>query len=227
MGPRRLREALRRLSPLALAAVLAAACRPPAAVLLPAGEIASLEGYAGLKLERGGAVSRARLSFVLQPPERGRVEISDPLDRTIALILVAGPDAYLVLPSRRTYWRGPAEEAVGRLLGFPVSVAEMAGLLSGRGDPGPGWAVDRDAAGRPAAARRGGLEVTFEAFFSRSPVPRRISFVSAQAAGTFALSGLAFNRPPSGRAFETGFLAAFVEATWEEIERLLGRGDED
>jgi hypothetical protein len=88
----------------------------------------------------------------------------------------------------------PAEEAVGRS-SASVSVAEMAGLLAGRGSP-TRLTVDRDAAGgpsRPGARPR----VAVEAFFARSP-SRGDLVPSPEAAGTFTLSGLAFNQRPRG-----------------------------
>ena len=216
-----------------LAALLAVpACRPPRALVGPVpAEIRTIEGEASLRLTRDGRTARSRFSFVLEPSRRGRVAIEGALGATAAEIVLDGGDGYFILPSDKAFWKAAAEEIADKLLGVPLSLDEMTGLLCGRwagvepGLPLAGWTLDRDADGRVASGRRGDLEFAVREFFSGSPVPRILDYRDATGRGLLTVRSIAFNGPGAAGAFDLGFLRSFAAKSWEEIRRMLYHED--
>jgi len=204
---------------------LAAACRPPLPALIPPPVLRDVAGLATLKIVRAEGSARSKFGFAIAFPDRGRIDVLDPLGRTALQFLVEGDDAYLVLPSKRAYARGARGEVLKRFLGFPVELEELAGLLAGRWEKGgenisPGWILERDGRGRVSAGRRGDLSFAVLEFYPGGGVPRRVSFNGAGSEGTVTLHRAAFN---GGLApFSPRFRERFRAVSWEEIERLMG-----
>ena len=216
-----------------LAAFLVPGCRPPRAVLGPIpSEIREIEGDASLKISRNNETSRSRFAFVLEMSRRGRVVVTDFLGGSAAEFVFAGDYGYLVLPAKKVFWKAGPAEIVEKLLGFPLTLEEMAGLISGRwpagaGDGGPfqGWSFERDGDGRTRAGRKKGLEFTVGAFFSGSPVPRIVDFHDALGSGRLTVRGIEFNGPGAETAFRLDFLGVFSSKSWEEIAEILRHED--
>lgn len=218
----------------AAALLLASACRPPRPALGPVPDrLESVQGQASLRHARGGRAGRARLAFFLLPPGRAFLEVLDPLNRTIFQVAIEGEEAILVVPSRKACWSGPRVEVMESGLGFPLSVAEMAGLLGGRWAAPPpeaglaeGWRIDRDDRGRVAGGRRGGFSFRVEEFFPRRDVPRRIGYASADGGGALTVLSLAFNAAASGPGPAPPRIpASYTLLTRAEMERLLRDAD--
>ncbi|MDD8025252.1 MAG: hypothetical protein PHI34_01975 [Acidobacteriota bacterium] len=213
--------------------LLAAACRTGRPILGPIPErIESIRGEASLRLARTGGAGRARLAFLLQPPGRASLEALDPLNRTIFRVMIEGETATLIVPSRRAYWTGARTEVLAAGLGFPLSVAEMAGMLCGRwasaaGPDAPvGWDLTRDGQGRIGGGRREGFSFRVDEFFPRRPIPRKIVFASADGSGALTVRGLSFNIPAGAGALQPAAIPlSFVRLTGAEMQRLLR--DED
>lgn len=208
--------------------LLAAACRPGRIALGPVPErIESVQGYASIRTIRSGAASRARLAFRLVPPGMARLEALDPLNRTIFQVTVDGEEAVLVVPSRKAFWSGPRADVLDAGLGFPLSAAEMAGLLAGRGPDAPAdeWALIRDGQGRIDSGSRRGFSFRVEEFFPRADVPRRISFTAEEASGTLTVLGLTFNAAAPGASAPLRIPPGYARLTKPEMTRLLR--DED
>jgi hypothetical protein len=208
------------------------ACRPSRVFVGPVpAEIRSVEGDASLRLTRDGRTARSRFSFVLEPSRRGRVTIEAALGATAAEIVLDGSDGWFVLPSDRVYWKASAEEIADKLLGTPLSLEEMTGLLCGRWEGGgsgrspEGWALERDAQGRIASGRRGGLDFAVREFFPGGSVPRVLDYRDASGQGRLTVRSLEFNGPGAAGAFDLGFLRAFAPKSWEEIRRMLDHED--
>ncbi|MBM3293134.1 MAG: hypothetical protein FJY82_01275 [Candidatus Aminicenantes bacterium] len=207
--------------------LLLAACRPPGPVLLPPAEIRAVEGLAVLRIVRAEASARTKFGFTIALPDRGRIDVLDPVGRTVLRFVVDGEEAFLVLLSKRVYARGGKDEVLERFIGFPVGLDELAGLLAGRWEAGgaalPGWTLERDGRGRVAAGRRGDLSFAVQEFFRGGGVPRKVSFRGPGGAGSVTLLQAAFNR---GLApLPSGFWERLRAVSWEEVERLLR--DED
>ena len=217
----------------ALAALVLPGCRPPRAVLGPVpAEIREIEGDASLKLIRNGETSRARFAFVLGTSGRGRVVVTDFLGGSVAEFVFAGDDGYLVLPAKRIYWKASPAEIVEKLLGFPLTPDEMAGLICGRwpaagrdGGPFRGWSFERDGDGRTRSGRKDGLEFRVDEFFPRSPVPRIVDFQDALGSGRLTVRGIEFNGPAAESAARLDFLGVFSPRRWEEIAGILRHED--
>jgi hypothetical protein len=208
-----------------LCAFLAASCRPERLVLGPVpSEIRTLEGYASIRYSRAGASAKSRLAFLLAPPGRGRIEVLGPLNQRLFEVSVDEPEAVLILPSKRAYWRGPREEVFETGLGFPLSLPEIAALLLGRWEgafPDKGWALDRDAAGRAAAGRRPGFEFRIEEFFPAASIARKLSFRGGESAGTLTLLSVEFNTADPEARIGSSVPPGYVRVSRAEMEKML------
>ncbi len=217
----------------ASALLLLASCRPGRPVLGPVPDrIASIQGHASIRTNRSGASARARLAFHLVPPGIARLEALDPLNRTIFTVSMDGEEAVLVVPSRKAYWSGPRADVLDAGLGFPLSVVEMAGLLTGRGPAvseaagsDAAWTLSRDGRGRVVSGSRRGFSFGVDEFFSQGAVPRRIGFAAADVSGTLTVLGLAFNATPPAADASAKIPSSYARLTKAEMIRLLR--DED
>ena len=187
----------------------------------------SLEGYASWKLVREGASSRSRFSFLFVLPDRGVIEISDPLNRTVSRLVVEGKTAYLVVPGKHAYWKADRSEVMTRLLGFDIRPEELVALLSGREHGLNEWSLETDGLGRVIRGRRGGLEFSVREFFDRGGLPRTVAFTNGADQGSLKVIRLQFNQPPREGALRLSFLddERYRAVGWPEIEKWLR--DED
>ena len=189
--------------------------------------VESLEGYASWRLARDGVSSKSRFSFLIVPPDRGRIEISDPLNRTAARLVLEGDTAYLVLPGEHVYWEAGRSEVMTRLLGFDINPEELSSLLSGREEGLGGWSLEADDGGRFVGGRRDGLEFSVREFFDGGRLPRTVSFSNGTDQGSLKIIRLRFNQPPREGALRLSFLEdeRYRAVGWSEIEKRLK--DED
>jgi hypothetical protein len=187
----------------------------------------SLEGYASWKLVREGASSRSRFSFLFVLPDRGVIEITDPLNRTVSRLFVEGDTAYLVVPAKHAYWRADRSVVMTELLGFDIRPEEMAALLSGRQHGLNAWSLETDDLGRVIRGRRGGLAFAVAEFFDRGRLPRTVTFANGADQGSLKIIRLQFNQPPREGALRLSFLddERYRAVDWPEIEKWLR--DED
>lgn len=206
---------------LAAAALFSGGCRTLKPGLRPPSEFREIEGYASLRLIRGGETARSKFAFAVVLPRSARIEIFDALGRAVSIFLIRGEEAWLVLPSEKAYWRAGRDEVIEKFLGFPVRPGEMAGLLSGRwsADAAEGWDLVTDNGGRIVSGTRGGLGFQVLDFFPENGPPRRWSFRGPGVEGTVSLLDAAFDRP--GPDLSPGFLRSFASLTWVEMERRL------
>jgi len=225
------KERIAACSLLALGAIFAAAAchlQPPALAPVPA-LLDEIEGYASFKVTRSGETAKSKLSFVLEPSRRAKVEVLDLLSRTVAEIYVDGQDGYLILPLEKAYWKATPEEIIGKFLGSRLSLPEMTGLLCGRwrGERSgeelvfSEWAFEEDAGKRKVSGRKEDFEFKVLEFFRGSSVPRRLDFRSTDCRGTISLLAMAFNRPVAENLFALDFLERFSSKSWEDIEKIL------
>jgi outer membrane biogenesis lipoprotein LolB len=206
------------------AAVLAASCFPARPVVSPPpADIETIEGFASLRLTREAGTAKSKFSFLLRPPNLGRVEVYDPLRRTVLVLLFTETEAFFILPGKRAYWRATREEVLDRLLGFDIEPRELAGMLTGRWDGLSSWSLERDSRGRVARGRR--AEVGFEVreFFERGNLPEVLVFSSGGDRGSLKILRLSFNQPIRNEVLRPSFLEdpGFREASWEEMEKWL------
>ncbi len=186
-------------------------------------EVISIEGYASLKLTRGGETAKSRVSFVFVLPDRGRVEALDPFGRTVSILLMDNEEAFLVLPSKKAYWRAGREEALAKLLGFELNPKEITDILSGKADEMSGWDIERDGQGRTVRGERDSLRFEVRQFFGQSALPQLLALSRGGEKGTLKILRLNFNQPLKGAVFERAFLRdeAYRPATWAEMEKWL------
>ncbi|OGD18290.1 MAG: hypothetical protein A2W03_14230 [Candidatus Aminicenantes bacterium RBG_16_63_16] len=189
--------------------------------------VESVEGYASWRLARDGVSSKSRFSFLIVLPDRGRIEISDPLNRTAARLVLEGETAYLVLPGKHVYWEAGRSEVMTRLLGFDITPAELSSLLSGRAEELSGWRLEADDGGRFVGGRREGLEFSVREFIDGGRIPRTVSFSNGTDQGSLRIIRLRFNQPPREGALRLSFLEdeRFRAVGWSEIEKLLKNED--
>jgi outer membrane biogenesis lipoprotein LolB len=209
---------------LAGAAALLWSCRPLRPVFSPLPpQVNSIEGHASFRLTREGAAVKSRFSFLFLLPDRGRIEVSDPLGRTVSLLFLEKEEAFFVLPRKHAYWRASRVEVLSKLLGFALSPEEMTSLLTGKAEQMKGWVMDSDARGRAVRGRRDDLQFEISEFYGSSSLPQVISLSSAADRGHLKILRLTFNQPLKDGVFKLAFLedAAYAAATWEEIEKWL------
>jgi outer membrane biogenesis lipoprotein LolB len=225
MTGRRVEEMRRSARAVSLAAALSLfSCypsRPSVAPLPPT--VKSIEGYASFRLTREGKTAKSRLSVVFRVPDRGRVEIIDPLGRTASLLFLADDQAYLVLPGKGAYWRSDRDEVMSRLLGFALSPGTLTDLLTGRAERLADWDLETDSRGRVIRGRQGKLFFEIRQFFEPGPLPRLLVLSSEGAKGSLRILRMNFNQSLRADAFRLFFLEdeAYRSATWDEVERWL------
>jgi hypothetical protein len=202
-------------------AIASAGCQASRTILIPSGGIRDLAGYASLRLARDGETVRTKFAFSVVLPDQAHLEVFDALGRSASTFIIRGDSAYLILPSKRAYWRGGRDEVIEKFIGFPVRPDEIAGLITGRWtrEAAEDWSFEHDDRGRPVSGTRGDLSFRVLEFFPGGDFPRRWSFGDAATNGTISLLDLEFNKTPPEMSLE--FLRAYSSKTWAEIERIL------
>lgn len=224
-------------APAALAAAtllaLAGCITGPPLLSPPPADVKVLDGFGSLTLRADGGSLRGRFSFLLVPPDKGRIEVLDPLGRTRALLAFREGEAIMVLMSRKAYWSGPEAELMEGFLGFGLTIGELAGLLGGRwtdagttGTPeSGGWAFEKGKDGRVLSGAKGEFRFHVEEFFDKIPLPRAVGFSRAGETGRLRVLQVRFNRPPRPDAFAPARLEGLERKTWPEMEELLRDAD--
>jgi hypothetical protein len=186
-------------------------------------QVISIEGYASLRLTRGGETAKSRLSFIFVLPDRGRIEVYDPLGRTVSILFLGVEEAFLVLPSKRVYWQTGREEALGKLLSFDLSPKEITDILSGKAEEMNGWDLERDGQGRIVRGRRDSLRFEVRQFYGQGVLPQLLALSHDGERGSLKIIRLNFNQPLKSAAFELSFLQdkTYKPSTWAEIEKWL------
>lgn len=206
-------------------------CRPSRILLSPIPEhLERLEGYASLRLTGEQGSTRSKFAFLFQLPDRGRIDISDAIGRTLTQILLLEKKAYFILSSRKAYWQGTEEEIFSKFLGFQLSLEEVVNMMSGSWDTGrtsknmqesERWALDRDENGRVCSGRKGDLAFKVEEFIGSSAVTRTLAFVHPFQKGRMKILHIAFNTQMREGVFSTDFLRNYQQKTWEEMQALV------
>jgi hypothetical protein len=185
--------------------------------------VESLEGYASWKIVRDGASARSRFSFLIVPPDRGLMEITDPLNRTMSRLVIEGETAFLVLPGKHAYWKADRTDIMTKLIGFDINPEELSALLSGRQQGLGGWSLKTDDQGRVVGGQRGSLTFLVREFFDGGRLPRTAAFSNGTDQGSLRVIHLRFNPAPREGAFRLSFLndSGYRAVGWAEIEKLL------
>lgn len=214
-----------------LALVFFAQCRPSQILLSPIPRhLEGLEGYASLRLTGEQGSIRSKFAFLFQLPDRGRIDVSDAMGRTLTQILLSERKAYFILSSRKAYWQGTEEEIFSKFLGFQLSLEEIVNMMSGSWETGRAskkereperWTLDRDEKGRIRSGRRGDLAFKVEEFIGSSAVTRTLAFVHPLQKGRMKILHIAFNTQIKEDVFSTDFLRNYQQKTWEEMQALV------
>ncbi len=194
--------------------------------------IESLEGHARVWLTNPEGATRTKFSFLLALPDRGSIEVSNFLGQSLYRILITPDQAYLIIPSKKVFWRGEEIEIFDFLLGFRLNLSEMISLISGEWPPADqprldalSWKLDRDEQGRISGGQRQELRFFVEEFVAETKFPRSVRFEHPVNSGRLKILKMDFNRPLRSKALETGYLGELTEKTWEEILELLNDAD--
>lgn len=198
----------------------------------PPPHIKRIEGYASLRMKDTQGTARSKFSFLFQLPHQGRIDVTNVLGRTLYRIVIREEGAFLVIPSKRAYWRAKEEEIFGRFLGFSMNMGEIVSLLSGKWEDQrgfyqeehwrEGWILEKDARGRIWRGYRGDLKFEVTAYFKNTSVARSLVFQHPLSEGRLKILDLNYNKPLKERAFSLDFLETCRQKTWQEIEELLG-----
>jgi len=196
----------------------------------PPSHIEAMEGVGSITLRGEGGSSRTRFSFAFSLPSTGRIEALDPLGRAASIFLFRDGDAYMIVPSKKVYWKGPHEDLLERFLGSRLRADDMAGLLGGQwGAVGAGalqdWTLERDASGRVPRGAKNEFRFDVPEFYGSTSVPRTIVFSDSGGSGRVRVLRIRFNRAPRPDAFDLSALEGLDEKTWAEMEAILN--DED
>ncbi|MBN2245000.1 MAG: hypothetical protein JW755_04055 [Candidatus Aminicenantes bacterium] len=197
-------------------------------------EIISVEGYASLRVYGEQGMGRTKFSFIFLLPDKGNLEASNFLGQTIYRITVNPEGAYLIIPSKKVYWKGQEEEIIYMLLGFKLTMREMISLLTGEWQElgsvqaeelDQRWELEKDQLGRIISGRRGPLNFKIEEFADDSHLARRLVFDNGSTAGRVRLIKAAFNKPIKSGTFSTAILINYQQKSWEEIQALIDNED--
>lgn len=193
---------------------------------LPA-QIERIEGYASLRIKTEQDSVRSKFSFLFLLPRRGRIDVSNFLGRTLYQILVDEQTAFLIIPSKKVYWKGDEEQIVERFLGFRLNFDELLSLMTGQWDESEekdwrrGWVFERDKEGRIQAGQRGELGFEVREFFQKTTYVREVSFEHSLSHGRLKILAIDFNQPLKAGVFSQRFLETYAQKSWEEIEDIL------
>ncbi len=121
---------------LALLASLQACATTPSGGGARLGTPEAARGYRALfrvGVEGPGGKSHFRMAVALMPPDRLRLEFFGPIGGPRLVVASDGASAIALLPADRAYESGRADpERLDRLLGLPLTPAELVALLTGR-----------------------------------------------------------------------------------------------
>lgn len=203
-------------------------CGPSQVLLSPVpARLESIEGHARIWLANPEG-SRTKFSFLLHLPDQGIIEVTNFLGHSLYRILISRDEAYLIIPSKKVYWKGDETEIFDRFLGFPLDLNEMIRLISGDWSDlsqeslqTSAWHLEKDAQGRITAGQRQGLRFSVEDFIPNSRFPRSLRFEHPGNSGRLKILKMDFNLPHRRGAFEAEFLREFASKTWEEIQDIL------
>jgi hypothetical protein len=206
-------------------------CRIDRVVLVPPSqEIEQIEGYASLRISSTEQMARSRFSFLFRLPDKGRLDVIDPLGRVPYQLLLMGKEAYFVVPSKQIYWHGEERDILEKFLGFPLSLPELIALMSGYWfgldqteavEWEKGWSLQKDRNGRIQSGRRENFSFRVEEFFDSSSWTKTVVYFHPLSEGRLKILSFQFNQPQREETFSTSFLEGFAQKTWEEIEAIL------
>lgn len=208
-------------------------CAPPPLSLTSLPEtIESIQGYASLKTTMEGKSARSRFSFVFSPPSRAWIESTDILHRSLFQIVMTEGESYLVIPSKKVFWKGREQEIMNHLFGFPLNLGEMAAMICGRwekhlrpmSDADVDWQLKRDASGRIVSGERDDLSFEIQEFIEKTPVARVFEFFSSGVLGRVKILQIDINAPVRPGLYSSSFTSSFTELSWEQILERLNSG---
>ncbi len=193
--------------------------------------IEGIEGHASLRIKGEDGEVKSKFSFLFQLPNRGRIDVSALLGKTLYQIFVDEKEAFLVIPSERIYWQGDEEEIIDRFFGFRLSLDELVSLLSGQwsrsrrnfGEEGwlKEWILENDKQGRIVRGNKGDLMFEVKDFFKDSSVVRLLIYRHPLSSGRLKILAINFNQPIKKGVFSFEHLKKFKRKTWAEIEEIL------
>jgi len=206
-------------------------CLPGKVLFSPVpSEIKSVEGYASLRVYGEEGTIRTKFSFLFLLPDQGDIVASNFLGQTIYRITITSDEAFLIIPSKKVYWKGKEEEIIDTFLGFKLNMREMISLLTGewqelgmlqKDQHDQRWEVEKDQAGRIKSGWRDSLRFSVEEFVDDSHLARILVFENMFTTGRVRLIKAAFNKPVRPKSFATDFLQQYQRKSWEEIQALI------
>jgi hypothetical protein len=207
-------------------------CLPPPRLTNFTETIETLQGYASLKTIMGETSGRTRFSFVFNPPDKAWIEVTDILHRTLFRVVMTEGESYLLIPSKKVFWRGREDEIMNHMFGFPLNLGEMTALICGQwdrdtrslADAGGEWRLNQDNSGRIVSGERGNLSFEVQEFIEKSPVARVFVFSSLEAEGRVKILRIDINASVRPDLFSSSFTNSFTELSWEKILELLNSG---
>jgi hypothetical protein len=207
------------------------ACGTKKVFLAPsADQVEEIEGYASLRVSTNQKTTRSRISFLFFLPSSGRIEVLDPLGQVHYQLFFVDGIAYFVLPAKKVYWQGQEEEIMDKLFGFPLSLLDVVGLMSGhwsnlgekKAQSGIGsWTFLKNRKGWIQSGQRREFKFMVEEFFGQTQWVQEVMFFHPHTEGRLKIIDVNFNFPVSERAFATSFSLRYAKKTWEEIRELL------
>lgn len=194
-------------------------------------QIERIEGFASLRVTGEQGSARSKFSFLFHLPNKGRIDVSDILGRTIYQIIIKEDLAYLVVPSKKGYWEGAEEDIIEKFLGFRLDLREMIYFFGGQwnqegrsnyiNEKMGSWIFERDDRGRIKSGERRELRIEIKEFFKDSPYARILIFGHPLSEGRLKILHIGFNQFQKKDIFSIDFLNNFDRKTWEEIQEIL------
>lgn len=205
--------------------VFLASCLRLSPGLLPPEEIHFLDGQASFNLKTPEHSGRLRLAFYFWLPEKGRLEVFNPLGKLESLVWFNGPRAVLYFPGEKIFWEGPVETILSDFFGEKLEVEELALLLAARWSRlkrDYGWGISQEGNNLPSGFREG-LSFKVMERLSGSPLPKVINFESQEFVVRVKLLKLRFNCPQKDSFFSPSVPSSAQKLSWEDISSLWKR----
>ncbi|MBS3818291.1 hypothetical protein KGY73_02140 [bacterium] len=188
-------------------------------------QLEALEGYASLRTSGERGTARSKFSFAFKFPYKGKIGVTNFLGQTLYQIFITKGASYLVVPSKKVYWKGSSQEVIDKFLGFRLTLAEICFLLTGQKKGKERlwkkWEIRRDEKGRIKGGHRGLFYFKVKEYFSQSYLIRVLTFHHSVNEGRIKVLTVNFNPTVKEKALFPPNLRNYEQKTWREIQRMI------
>ena len=193
-------------------------------------QIETIQGFASLRIAGPEGYSRSKFSFLFVHPEKAKIEVFDFLGRTLYQIIIDEDRAFLVVPSKKIYWKSTEEEIMDKFIGSKLSVNEVKSFLSGHWGylgkkTGEGnkssWVIKRNTDGKVVQGQKQDMSFQVNEYIDDTRLIRTLDFENRYQEGKLKILSIGFNEPAKESLFSFSFMRSFEKKSWNEIKDMI------